>query len=55
MNELQKWCKSEGITAIDVQLFENNKLAEEVYRKLGFTDYRVVLRQEVAPGTGPTG
>lgn len=47
MGELNKWCKSEGITAIDVQLFENNKDAQEVYRKLGFRDYRVVFRSEV--------
>ncbi|MEA3204145.1 MAG: hypothetical protein QOI63_1825 [Thermoplasmata archaeon] len=53
MAELQKWCKSEGITAIDVQLFENNKDAQAIYRKMGFTDYRVVLRQEVAPPTPP--
>lgn len=47
MDELQKWCKAEGITAIDVQLFENNKEAQTIYRNLGFHDYRVVLRQEV--------
>lgn len=47
MAELQKWCKAEGITAIDVQLFQNNKEAQDVYRKLGFHDYRVVFRTEV--------
>jgi GNAT superfamily N-acetyltransferase len=57
MADLQKWCMSEGITAIDVQLFEQNKDAQVIYRKLGFTDYRVVLRQEVAAPTtaGPQG
>ncbi len=49
MGELQKWCKAEGITAIDVQIFEGNKEAQAVYRKLGFHDYRVLLRQEVVP------
>ncbi|MCA1819597.1 MAG: N-acetyltransferase family protein [Thermoplasmatota archaeon] len=55
MAELNKWCKSEGITAIDVQLFQNNKEAQDVYRKLGFHDYRVVLRREVveAPVDNP--
>jgi GNAT superfamily N-acetyltransferase len=48
MTELRRWCEAEGITAIDVQLFDNNKEAQEVYRKLGFHDYRVVLRQEVS-------
>ena len=47
--DLQKWCKSEGITAIDVQLFQGNAEAQAVYRKLGFRDYRVVLRSEVVP------
>lgn len=47
MTELHAWCKKEGITAIDVQLFEGNKEAQAIYRKLGFTDYRVMLRQEV--------
>ncbi|MES2154077.1 MAG: GNAT family N-acetyltransferase [bacterium] len=59
MADLQKWCKGEGITAIDVQLFENNKEAQIIYRNLGFHDYRVVLRQEVgtptpAPAEGAT-
>lgn len=54
MDELQKWCKAEGITAIDVQLFENNKEAQTIYRNLGFKDYRVVLRQEVGVPAPPT-
>lgn len=49
MAELQAWCKQEGVTAIDVQIFEGNKEAQAVYRKLGFHDYRVLLRQEVVP------
>ncbi len=54
MDDLQKWCKGEGITAIDVQLFENNKEAQTIYRNLGFNDYRVVLRQEVGVPGPPT-
>jgi GNAT superfamily N-acetyltransferase len=49
MADLVKWSMAEGITAIDVQLFEANKDAQEVYRKLGFHDYRVVLRHETVP------
>lgn len=49
MAEMHKWCKSEGITAVDVQIFEGNKDAQEVYQHLGFTPYRVVLRQEIVP------
>ena len=46
--ELHAWSQGEGITAIDVQLFQGNPEAQEVYRKLGFRDYRILLRQEVA-------
>jgi GNAT superfamily N-acetyltransferase len=49
MEELQAWCKKEDITAIDVQLFDNNQDAKAVYRKLGFRDYRVMFRREVVP------
>lgn len=49
MDELRKWCAVEGLTAIDVQIFEGNKEAQDVYRKLGFRDYRILLRQEVVP------
>src|SRR5688500_849872 len=31
MEEMHKWCKSEGITAVDVQIFDGNKDAQEVY------------------------
>jgi GNAT superfamily N-acetyltransferase len=48
LDELRKWCKTEGITAVDVQLFEANKDAQAIYRKMGFKDYRVVFRQELA-------
>lgn len=54
MAELQKWSRSEGITAIDVQLFQENKDAQEIYRALGFHDYRIVLRQEVGAVTAVT-
>lgn len=47
MAELNKWCMAEGITAVDVQIFEGNKDAQAIYRKLGFHDYRVLLRKEV--------
>jgi GNAT superfamily N-acetyltransferase len=50
MVQLHDWCKREGITAIDVQLFEGNTDAFDIYRKLGFHDYRRVLRNEVVPG-----
>lgn len=49
MDEMKKWCKAEGITAVDVQIFEGNKEAQEVYRHLGFVPYRVVLREEIVP------
>ncbi len=47
IQELQDWCKREGITAIDVQIFEANKTAHEIYRKMGFHDYRTVFRKEI--------
>lgn len=49
MEQLNVWCKAEGITAIDVQIFDGNKDAQAIYRKLGFHDYRVLLRHEVVP------
>ena len=49
MDELGAWCKHEGITAVDVQVFEANPEAFEIYRNLGFHDYRRVLRKEVVP------
>lgn len=51
MAELRKWSTNEGITAIDVQLFETNSDAQAIYKKLGFTDYRVVFRQELSEPT----
>lgn len=47
IDDLKAWCKREGITAIDVQIFEANKLAQDIYRKLGFHDYRTVFRAEL--------
>lgn len=49
MAQLNAWCKAENITAIDVQIFDGNKDAQAIYRKLGFHDYRVLLRHEVVP------
>jgi GNAT superfamily N-acetyltransferase len=49
MDEMRKWCGAEGITAVDVQIFEGNKDAQAVYQHLGFAPYRVVLRQEIVP------
>lgn len=49
MGEMKSWCKSEGITAVDVQIFEGNKDGQQVYQHLGFVPYRVVLRQEIVP------
>jgi GNAT superfamily N-acetyltransferase len=54
MDEMKKWCKAEGITAVDVQIFEGNKEAQEVYRHLGFVPYRVVLRDEIVPAPHDT-
>ncbi len=47
VTELQSWSKREGVTAIDVQIFQNNDLARDIYKNLGFTDYRILMRQEV--------
>ncbi len=47
VDELQAWAKREGVTAIDVQIFQNNELARDIYHNLGFSDYRVLMRKEV--------
>ena len=49
MAELHKWCAAESITAIDVQIFDGNQDARQVFNHLGFSPYRVVLRQEIVP------
>jgi GNAT superfamily N-acetyltransferase len=48
MADLMAWSKREGVTAIDVQIFQNNETAKEIYRHLGFHDYRILMRHEVA-------
>ena len=50
--ELESWAKGEGITAIDVMLFQENRMAHEVYAHLGFHNYRTVMRKNMAPLTG---
>lgn len=47
VDELMAWCKREGITAVDVQIFKSNELAQEIYKKMGFHEYRVLMRREV--------
>jgi GNAT superfamily N-acetyltransferase len=49
MDEMRKWCSAEGITAVDVQIFEGNRDAQDVYKHLGFEPYRIVLRNEIVP------
>lgn len=46
--ELEAWAQREGVTAIDVQVFQNNEMARDIYRHLGFSDYRTLLRKEIA-------
>lgn len=46
-DEMTKWCKREGITAVDVQLFTTNQDALAVYKKLGFKEYRMLMRLEL--------
>ncbi len=48
VEELTAWCKREGITAIDVMLFKGNEVAQEIYKRMGFGDYRTVLRKELS-------
>lgn len=48
VEELKAWCVREGMTAIDVQLFKNNEAAQEIYRHLGFHDYRLLMRREIS-------
>lgn len=47
IDELKAWATREGITAIDVMIFKNNDLARKVYEKMGFEEYRIVMRQEL--------
>lgn len=44
IDELKAWSNAEGITAIDVMLFQENRMAHEVYEHLGFHNYRTVMR-----------
>lgn len=47
VEELMAWCAAEGITAVDVMLFQKNELAQKIYEKMGFEPYRVVMRREL--------
>jgi len=47
VDELDAWCRRENITAIDVQIFQANETAQEIYHRMGFEPYRVVYRREV--------
>lgn len=48
IEELEAWCKREGVTAIDVMLFRNNTDARAIYEKMGFEPYRIVQRKELS-------
>lgn len=54
LDEVHSWCRSEGVTALDVQIFEANQTAIEIYKNMGFHAYRVLLRHELdqAPANG---
>ncbi len=47
IDTLQAWARGEGITAIDVMLFQENRMAHEVYEHLGFHNYRTVMRMNL--------
>ncbi len=49
IQELRDWCTAQGMTAIDVMLFMNNTLAQDIYKAMGFEPYRIALRQELEP------
>ena len=52
--KLMAWCEAEGITAVDVMLFRENELAQQIYEKMGFQPYRVVMRREIGGADEPT-
>jgi len=45
--EVHTWANNEGISALDVQIFNSNATAIEIYRTMGFHDYRLLLRHEL--------
>jgi GNAT superfamily N-acetyltransferase len=47
VEELNEWATREGITAIDVMLFKNNQVAQDIYEAMGFDPYRLVMRKEL--------
>lgn len=47
VDELNEWSKREGITAVDVMLFKNNQMAQDIYQAMGFDPYRLVMRKEL--------
>jgi GNAT superfamily N-acetyltransferase len=47
VSDLEAWANGEGITAIDVMLFQENQMAHEVYDHLGFHNYRTVMRKNL--------
>jgi ribosomal protein S18 acetylase RimI-like enzyme len=47
LKELQKWFKGKNIKYIEANADIRNKLGVKAWRKLGFGDYRVVLRKTI--------
>jgi len=46
-NETIKWLKKKGITHVSVAVFADNEHARKIYKKWGFLDFQVGMRQGI--------
>ena len=47
INKFIEWCKERGTKRIRIVASVQNKKAIELYRKLGFNDYNLILENEI--------
>ena len=47
INEAKKWCINKGVTYLKLNVLEGNRIALNLYKKLGFNDFSRVLRNKL--------
>lgn len=47
LNEAIERCKKMEIKYIDINVMEKNKIAKNIYKKLGFTEFEITLRKSI--------
>ena len=47
INEAKKWCINKGVSYLKLNVLEGNRIALNLYKKLGFNDFSRVLRNKL--------